>query len=188
MPPNQKTPTINPSFEPMLMTTSSPQTVDVDIQIATADDNIPSDEDFRRWVTHSLPKPTQNAELTLRIVGTNESQALNLQFRQKDKPTNVLSFPADLPEGIDIPLLGDIVICAHIVEKEAKEQHKTLEAHWAHMVVHGVLHLIGYDHIEDEEAHEMETLETRILTELGFPPPYEDRVSFEIAGESEKND
>ena len=85
----------------------------------------------------------------------------------------MLSFPADLPPDLDLPLLGDLVICAPVVEREAAEQGKPIEAHWAHMLVHGCLHLIGYDHIEDNDADIMEALETRILTKLGFPPPYQ---------------
>src|SRR5690606_24067449 len=94
-------------------------------------------------------------------------------YRHQDKPTNVLSFPADIPAELNLPLLGDLVICAPVVEREAMEQRKTLEAHWAHMVVHGTLHLVGYDHITEPEAEEMESLETKILTGMGFPPPYE---------------
>lgn len=112
------------------------------------------------------------AELSVRIVDEDESQALNLQYRGKDKPTNVLSFPCELPDGVELPLLGDLVICAQVVAKEALEQGKVLHAHWAHMVVHGTLHLLGYDHIEDGEAEEMEAIEIQVLLELGYPNPY----------------
>lgn len=152
---------------------SNPVDIDLDIQIATADENIPSDDEFRLWIGSALPAEREHCELSLRIVSPDESQSLNHQYRDKDKPTNVLSFPADLPEGVEIDLLGDIVICAAIVEQEAREQHKALKAHWAHMVVHGVLHLLGYDHIEDNEAEAMEALETEILVRLDYPPPYE---------------
>jgi probable rRNA maturation factor len=144
----------------------------VDIQIATADDNIPSEQQFEHWVRAALPADRANVELTIRIVGTTESQTLNSQYRQKDSPTNVLSFPSDLPPEVDIPLLGDLVICAPVVESEAREQDKSLEAHWAHMVVHGVLHLLGYDHLDDEEAAIMERLEAEILEGLEYVDPY----------------
>lgn len=145
----------------------------VDIQIATEDEHTPSESAFRTWVAAALPPSMHDAELTIRIVSPEESEALNAQYRGQQKPTNVLSFPADLPEEIDLPLLGDLVICAAIVKAEAKTQNKTLEAHWAHMVIHGTLHLLGYDHIEDHDAEEMEALETKLLSALGFPAPYE---------------
>lgn len=144
----------------------------VDIQIATADDDIPSEQQFERWVSAALPADKAHAELTIRIVGTTESQALNSQYRQKDSPTNVLSFPSDLPPEVDVPLLGDLIICAPVVEQEAREQNKDLEAHWAHMVVHGTLHLLGYDHMEDDAATLMEQLETDILAGLSYVDPY----------------
>ena len=97
---------------------------------------------------------------------------INAEWRGKDKPTNVLSFPFEAPPGLELPLLGDLVICRQVVEAEAVEQGKPLMAHWAHMVVHGSLHLLGYDHIEDEEAEEMEQLERDIMQELGFADPY----------------
>src|SRR5690606_12322097 len=105
--------------------------------------------------------------------GDEESQALNLLYRGKDKPTNVLSFPCELPAGVDLPVLGDLVICQPVVNLEAAEQNKASEAHWAHMVIHGTLHLLGYDHEDDEEARVMESLETQLLTQLGYPRPYE---------------
>lgn len=146
---------------------------EVDVQIATSDSEIPSDEEFRTWVAATLPPEDLASEITIRIVGADESRALNSQYRRIDKPTNVLSFPSDLPPELQIPLLGDLVVCASVVEREAQEQHKSLSAHWAHMVVHGTLHLLGYDHEIDAEAKIMEALETRILTNLGFPAPYE---------------
>ena len=102
-----------------------------------------------------------------------ESQQLNSQYRQKDKPTNVLSFPFEVPEGIELNLLGDLVVCASVVEQEAKEQNKVLFHHWAHMIVHGCLHLLGYDHINDADADEMEALEVKILAKLAISNPYE---------------
>jgi probable rRNA maturation factor len=154
-------------------TPSSTSLPDVDVQIATADENIPSDEDFRSWVAAALPDERRASEITIRVVGYDESKALNAQYRHQDKPTNVLSFPSDLPPELQIPLLGDLVVCAGVVEREAHEQGKSLTAHWAHMVVHGTLHLLGYDHECDADAEEMEALETRILGQLGFPAPYE---------------
>ncbi|MED5467427.1 MAG: rRNA maturation RNase YbeY, partial [Pseudomonadota bacterium] len=112
-------------------------------------------------------------EVTIRIVDNDESRELNNQYRDKDKPTNVLSFPFEAPAGITVPLAGDLVICAPVVEQEAREQSKDAVAHWAHMVVHGMLHLQGYDHIEDNEAEVMEALEIRLLAQLGFANPYE---------------
>lgn len=145
----------------------------VDLQIATEASDLPSQTDIEQWARAALQNGDPDAELSVRIVGNEESQTLNAHYRQKDKPTNVLSFPADLPEGVDIPLLGDLVICAPVVEVEAQQQGKTSQAHWAHMVVHGTLHLQGYDHIDDAEAEVMETLETQILCKMGYPAPYE---------------
>lgn len=147
--------------------------IDLDLQIACAAENLPVLAQFESWVNHTLLRFEQAFELTIRIVEINESQQLNFQYRQKDKPTNVLSFPFEVPEGIELNLLGDLVICADVVAKEAQEQNKTLHAHWAHMVTHGCLHLLGYDHINDNEAVEMESLETEILAELGYANPYE---------------
>lgn len=146
---------------------------EVDVQIATADENVPSDEDFRSWVAAALPAEKRGSEITIRVVSFDESRTLNAQYRQQDKPTNVLSFPSELPPELQIPLLGDLVICAGVVESEALEQGKSLLAHWAHMVVHGTLHLLGYDHETDADAEIMEALETHVLGQLGFPAPYE---------------
>lgn len=114
-----------------------------------------------------------DSEVTVRVVDAAESQALNQQYRGKDAPTNVLSFPFEAPPGIPVALAGDLVICAPVVEREAREQNKPLKAHWAHMVIHGILHLQGFDHITDEEASVMEELEIRLLAQLGFSNPYE---------------
>jgi probable rRNA maturation factor len=117
----------------------------------------------------------ENTELTIRIVDEAEIAELNSRYRKKNGVTNVLSFPFDAPAQVDIPLLGDIVICAPVVRREASEQSKSVVAHWAHMVVHGTLHLLGFDHDEPGKAHEMEAMETRILADLGFDNPYESR-------------
>jgi probable rRNA maturation factor len=146
--------------------------LELDVQVAIESSELPSEAQLHQWASAALQTPKGASELTVRIVDDSESQELNLRYRNKDKPTNVLSFPADLPEGIDLPLLGDLVICAPVVSKEAHEQSKTLEAHWAHMVVHGTLHLQGYDHQDDQEADEMESLETQILATMGYPDPY----------------
>ncbi|MEE1672643.1 rRNA maturation RNase YbeY [Agarivorans aestuarii] len=145
----------------------------VDLQIATGDqENLPSITAFESWLHATLVEQDHDSEITVRIVDEAESQALNSQYRNKDKPTNVLSFPFEAPPGVSLPLLGDLVICRQVVEKEAEEQGKAVFDHWAHMVVHGSLHLLGYDHIEDQEAEEMEALEIAVLTKLGISNPY----------------
>ena len=149
--------------------------LDLDLQIAIDNENLPSKKDFELWVHSALRDIMTQAELTIRIVDEAESQELNSNYRGKDKPTNVLSFPFEAPPEIDIPLLGDLIICAPVVELEAKQQHKSLQAHWAHMVVHGCLHLLGYDHIQDAEAEEMESLETQLVENLGFNNPYKEQ-------------
>jgi probable rRNA maturation factor len=133
---------------------------------------IPSTALLMKAVAACLEATSQTGELSLSIVDELESQTLNRDYRGKDKPTNVLSFPADFPEGTGINWLGDLVICAPIVEREAVEQSKKSEAHWIHMIVHGTLHLLGFDHIKEDEATIMESLETDILVNLGYPPPY----------------
>ncbi len=150
----------------------------VDIQVATEAADLPSAEQIECWVGAAVHGHQEEAELTVRIVDEDEIQQLNAQYRGKDYATNVLSFPADLPPDIELPLLGDIVICAGVVAREAAEQGKTASAHWAHMLIHGTLHLLGYDHIEEQEAEEMEALETELLVQLGFPPPYDDGVEY----------
>ncbi|MCH1929138.1 rRNA maturation RNase YbeY [Shewanella sp. A25] len=147
----------------------------LDVQYAAASDYLPTEEQFALWVKTAIGNSMDKAELTIRIVDPRESQMLNSTYRGKDKPTNVLSFPFEAPPEIELPLLGDLVICASVVENEADEQQKPLEAHWAHMVVHGCLHLLGYDHIEDEEAEEMESLETQLIEGLGFTDPYKEQ-------------
>ncbi len=144
----------------------------LDLQVATTATEIPSEQAFQRYLEAAVSPFQADAEVTIRIVDEEESQQLNFDYRHKDKPTNVLSFPFQAPPGIELPLLGDLVICVQVVAKEALEQNKTLEAHWAHMVVHGCLHLLGFDHINDTDAEEMEAEEVQILQELGFADPY----------------
>ncbi|HEY9030752.1 MAG TPA: rRNA maturation RNase YbeY [Kangiella sp.] len=160
----------------------------LDLQVACDSSNIPDEDDFKQWLATAFAVEAeqygraktlaQPFEMTVRIVESAESQALNNDYRGKDKSTNVLSFPFEMPEGIEdleLSILGDLVICAEVVEQEASEQKKELRSHWTHMVVHGGLHLLGYDHIKDNEALEMESLEIDILAQLGVENPYEER-------------
>ena len=145
----------------------------IDLQIACEQETgLPTLEQIEQWATAAIQPQSDEVEMTVRIVDEAESHELNLNYRGKDRPTNVLSFPFECPDEVELPLLGDLVICRQVVEREAQEQEKPLMAHWAHMVVHGSLHLLGYDHIEDDEAEEMESLETQIMTGLGFADPY----------------
>ena len=145
----------------------------IDLQIACEQESgLPTAEQIEQWATAAVQPKSDEVEMTVRIVEEAESNALNLNYRGKDRPTNVLSFPFECPDEVELPLLGDLVICRQVVEREAQEQDKPVMAHWAHMVVHGSLHLLGYDHIEDDEAEEMESLETQIMTGLGFADPY----------------
>jgi len=144
----------------------------LDLQLATEAKDLPDEKQIQQWLEAAILPFQSEAEVTVRIVDEAESQQLNFDYREKNKPTNVLSFPFECPPGIELPLLGDLVICAQVVAKEAAEQHKSLSAHWAHMVVHGSLHLLGFDHINEEDATEMEAEEIQILAELGFADPY----------------
>lgn len=146
----------------------------IDLQNACDSQVVPSIDLFQQWVNTALTAVTKEAfEITIRLVNIEESQQLNKQYRHKDKPTNVLSFGFEVPEGIDLNLLGDLVICSQVVEQEAKAQNKPLFDHWAHIVIHGCLHLLGYDHINDTDANEMERLEVKILAMLSISNPYE---------------
>jgi len=161
------------------MTDANPTELELqlDVQLAVEKEtDLPSEEQLNTWANAALVTRTEHEEpeLTIRIVDEAESQELNFEYRGKDKPTNVLSFPFEAPAHVPIPLLGDLVVCKQVVEREAIEQGKTLTAHWAHMIVHGCLHLLGYDHIEDEEAEEMEGIERVVMAELGFENPYKD--------------
>lgn len=144
----------------------------IDVQIATRTAGVPQAAQLRDWAAASLAQSDPGPDLTLRIVGRPEGQRLNLEFRGADSPTNVLSFPFEPLPGIELPLLGDVVICAPVVTREARLQGKSLQAHYAHLVVHGVLHLRGFDHDEEAGAVAMEALETDLLAQLGFADPY----------------
>ncbi|GAB2189669.1 rRNA maturation RNase YbeY [Sessilibacter sp. MAH1] len=144
----------------------------LDLQNASTSNQLPSEADFVLWSEKALQHADAEWEVTIRLVDEDESQTLNRDYRGKDKPTNVLSFPADIPEELGLNLLGDLVICVPVVIQEAQEQDKLVTAHWAHMVIHGILHLQGFDHIELDEADAMEALEIKILADLGYPDPY----------------
>jgi len=176
---------------------------DIDIQTACAQTELPRSDDemascIEDWVKAVLTTPQTQwqrqqswqapetfhhaAQLTVRLVDTEEGIALNQDYRHRQGATNVLSFPFDEPFQMQPPLLGDIVICAPLVAAEARQQNKSLLAHWAHLVVHGTLHLLGYDHLGDNQAQEMEALEIMILAQLGFPDPYDEPDSQQELG------
>ncbi|MEJ2044191.1 MAG: rRNA maturation RNase YbeY [Reinekea sp.] len=150
--------------------------LDLDYQLASTQTSLPSKEMMELWLQATLLNQCEDVQMSIRIVDKDEGQQLNSQYRGKDKPTNVLSFPFEKPAGIPSDefdsLLGDLVICAPVVSQEAAEQEKTEMNHWAHMVVHGTLHLLGYDHIKDDDADIMEQLERNILATLDIPNPY----------------
>ena len=153
----------------------------LDYQLASESKELPSEAQLLNWINAALKAQTLNSqigeeqEITVRIVDADEIQMLNREYRQKDYATNVLSFPFEAPPGVTVNFLGDLVICAPVVSKEADEQKKPLMAHWAHMIIHGTLHLLGYDHIEDQDAEQMEALEVEILNDLGIDDPYQDQ-------------
>ncbi len=144
----------------------------IDIQLATNEALLPDNELLTLWASTALQNIDTASELTIRIVDETESALLNEKWRKKDGPTNVLSFPAQVADEISPKLLGDIVICAPVVINEAMQQRKVLDAHWAHMVIHGTLHLLGYDHIGEQQAKIMESLEIDILNKLDIDNPY----------------
>jgi probable rRNA maturation factor len=152
----------------------------IEVQWAIEPEALPTEAQCTQWVNAVFQRTGIVGDLTIRIVSPEEIQALNDQYRHKNKPTNVLSFPFEVPQDIADALgnryLGDLVICADVVAQEAQMQHKPLDAHWAHMVVHGTLHLLGYDHITEPQASEMEALEIQVLADLGFANPYVENV------------
>ena len=148
----------------------------IEIQCAITAEGLPSAAQLHQWLQHALQNRAADSELTLRIVDEAEITALNHRYRGKDGATNVLSFPYQPLPGVESGLLGDIVICAPVVAREAVTQSKSLEEHWAHITIHGVLHLLGHDHLQAEEAGHMEQLEAQLLGQLGFADPYQPRV------------
>lgn len=160
--------------------TRGPVRLDVSVGYALPRAGLPASVSFRKWVAAALSGRIREADLAVRLVDAKEGRALNRHYRGRDYATNVLSFPADvaegvkLPKGVRMPLLGDLVLCAPVIAREAREQKKPLAAHYAHLTVHGTLHLLGWDHANDREADCMEQLEREILAGLGIADPYRD--------------
>ncbi|KAA2284818.1 rRNA maturation RNase YbeY [Arenimonas fontis] len=152
--------------------TRGPLRLEVCVSYGLPRKGLPTAASFRKWVAAAARGRIRRADLAIRLVDEKEGRALNRHYRNKDYATNVLSFPAELPEGVNLPLLGDLVICAPVVAREAAEQGKPLAAHYAHLTVHGVLHLLGLDHEDEREAEAMEQIEREILATLGYPDPY----------------
>jgi probable rRNA maturation factor len=155
--------------------TQGPIQFDVSVSYGLPRRGLPAPASFRKWAAAAATGRILRADLAIRVVDTKEARSLNRHYRGKDYATNVLSFPADLPPDVQVPLLGDLVICAPVVAKEAKEQGKTLACHYAHLTIHGVLHLLGLDHEDEREAEAMEAIERELLAELGYDDPYEER-------------
>lgn len=146
---------------------------ELDIQRIVDSADMPSDAELQQWIELALQDYSADAEVVIRIVDSEEITQLNQQYRQKQGATNILSFPLDLPEGVEgIDLLGDLVVCASVLEEEAQQQNKKLKNHWAHIIIHGILHLLGYDHIEEMDANEMEAKEILMLQKLHINNPY----------------
>lgn len=158
--------------------TRGPISLDVAVSYAVPRAGVPAATSFRRWAAAAFEGRIRQADIAIRIVGEDEGRSLNRHYRGKDYATNVLSFPGELPEGVKLPkgvtmpLMGDLVVCAPVVAREAAEQGKPVADHYAHLVVHGVLHLLGWDHDNDREAEAMEQLEREILAGLGIADPY----------------
>ena len=146
--------------------------IKITIQSLASNTFIPSRYSLQRWVTKALVKQVGSNEVNIRLVSKKESAELNSTYRHKKGPTNILSFPFEPPPGVSSAFLGDLVICAALVNQEAKQQTKTRLAHWAHLVIHGCLHLVGYDHIHDKDAIKMEAIEIQLLEDLGYENPY----------------
>jgi probable rRNA maturation factor len=146
----------------------------LEIQVESVSDHLPDEASFQRWVDAALFAAKTPFEVVVRLVDELEMTELNQTYRHKTGSTNILSFPFEPPPEVEMNLLGDLVICAPVIEREALEQGKALDAHWAHIVVHGVLHLVGYDHMDEAEAEEMENLEIAILNTLHINNPYKE--------------
>lgn len=146
--------------------------IEIEIQYATESRNLPDTKKIKKWVKSSLNNKIKQAEITIRIVDEEEGTRLNEQWRSASGPTNVLSFPYNEDNKNPETMQGDLVLCAPVIFREAKQQNKSPDAHWAHMIIHGILHLQGFDHIQENDAVEMESLETDILNKLHFPDPY----------------
>ncbi|MCK5829743.1 MAG: rRNA maturation RNase YbeY [Methylococcales bacterium] len=146
----------------------------IDVQIVSQSEEIPTQEQFQYWVDAILTNSSENSEIVIRIVDEPEMIQFNHKYRNKEEATNILSFPFEIPDGVKSNFLGDLLICTPIIEKEALLQNKELDHHWSHMIVHGVLHLLGYDHIDNHEAEEMEALEIKILKKINIENPYQE--------------
>jgi probable rRNA maturation factor len=152
--------------------TRGPAQIEFSVSYGVPRSGLPSSSSFRRWVAATLDGRIQRADLALRLVDEREGHALNHHYRGKPHATNGLSFPAELPKGVKLPILGDIVLCAPVIAREALEQGKPLNAHYAHLTVHGVLHLLGFDHDDERDAEAMEAIEREILAGIGVADPY----------------
>lgn len=146
--------------------------IDIEVQYATESRSLPDTKKIKNWVKSSLNNEVKRAEITIRIVDEDEGARLNEKWRSVSGPTNVLSFPYNEDIKNLETVQGDVILCAPVIFREAKQQDKPVDAHWAHMVIHGTLHLQGYDHIQEDDANKMESLETDILNKLHFPDPY----------------
>jgi len=146
--------------------------IQVELQVVDDAELVPDEKHFSRWASAAAAGRADDGELSIRVVDEAESRSLNSRYRDRQCATNVLAFPATLPDELGLPLLGDLAICRDVIEREAREQGKETEAHWAHMVVHGTLHLLGYDHQTQNQAHAMESLEVQVLQGLGYADPY----------------
>lgn len=156
----------------MRKTKTKEKRIKITLQIIASNTFIPSRYFLQRWVNKALAKQVTTNQVNIRLVGKKESAELNSRYRHKKGPTNILSFPFEPPPGISSALLGDLVVCAALVNQQAKQQEKTRLAHWAHLIIHGCLHLIGYDHVHDKDANKMEAIEIQLLKELGYENPY----------------
>jgi probable rRNA maturation factor len=164
-----------------------PVTIEMSVSdaVEAEEGDIPDAKLIQQWADKACPGDDQ-VVTSVQIVSSDEMRELNQSWRGKDKPTNVLSFPMELPDEVELKMLGDVVLCPAVISTEAKQQHKPLLAHWAHMVVHGMLHLQGYDHIDDKQADEMEALEIRILNQLGFDNPYIEDLARQAAEQAQQ--